>query len=72
MRKQLKALLELISIAASTFALLRELNTGLEKADPSPEQQAILAKLKGPSAKLKAEFKEAVKDLFGIIARTGR
>jgi hypothetical protein len=69
MRKQLKALLELISIAASTFALLRELNAGLEKADPSPEQQAILARLKGPSAKLKAEFKESVKDLFGIMAR---
>jgi hypothetical protein len=69
MRKQLKALLELISIAASTFALHRELIAGLEKADPSPEQQAILAKHKCPLAKLKSQFKETVKDAFGIIAR---
>jgi hypothetical protein len=68
-RKRLKAIIELISVASAVFALTRETFRQLEKADPSPEQQAILAKLKGPSAKLKAEFKETVKDAFGIIAR---
>jgi hypothetical protein len=72
MRKRFKAIIELISIASSVFAFHRETIAELEKLDPSPEQQAILAKLKGPLAKLKAEFKEAVKDVFGTIARIGR
>jgi hypothetical protein len=44
----------------------------LEKLDASPEQEAILAKLKSPLAKLKSGFKEAVKDVFGIMVRIGR
>jgi hypothetical protein len=72
MRKRFKAIIELISIASAVFALHRELIAELEKLDPSPEQQAILAKLKGPLAKLKSQFKEAVKDVFGIMARIGR
>ena len=72
MRKRLKAIIELISVASSVFAVGRELIAELGNLDPSPEQQAILAKLKGPLAKLKAEFKEAVKEVFGIMARIGR
>jgi hypothetical protein len=64
MRKRFKAIIELISIASSVFAFHRETIAELEKP--------ILAKLKGPLAKLKAEFKEAVKDVFGTIARIGR
>jgi F420-0:gamma-glutamyl ligase len=72
MRKRLKAIIELIPLASSVFALARETVAELEKLDPSPEQQAILAKLKGPLAQCKSEFKEAVKDVFGIMARIGR
>jgi hypothetical protein len=72
MRKRFKAIIELISAALSVFAVHRELIAGLGKLDPSPEQQATLARLKGPLAKCKTEFKEAVKDVFGTIARIGR
>ena len=65
MRKRLKAIVELISVGASVFALHWESIAELEKLDPSPEQEAILAKHKGPLAKLKSEFKETVKDAFG-------
>jgi hypothetical protein len=70
--KEFKAIIELISIASSVFAIHRETVAELEKLDPSPKQQAILARLKGPLAKCKAEFKETVKDVFGIMARIGR
>jgi hypothetical protein len=71
-KERLKAVVELISIASSVFALTRELIAELQKLDPSPEQQAILAKLEGPLAKLKSEFKEVAKDIFGIMARISR
>jgi hypothetical protein len=72
MRKRFKAIVELISVASSVFALTGELVAELEQLEPSPEQQAILAKVKAPLAKLKSEFKEALKDIFGIMARIGR
>jgi hypothetical protein len=37
-----------------------------------PQQQAILARFKDRLAKHKAEFKEGVKDGFGIMARIRR
>jgi hypothetical protein len=55
-KERLKAVVELISIASSVFALTRELIAELQKLDLSPEQQAILAKLEGPLAKFKSEF----------------
>jgi hypothetical protein len=72
MRQRLKAIIELISVASSGFALARETIAELEKLGPSPEQQAILARFKDSLAKHKAEFKEGVKDGFGIMARIGR
>jgi hypothetical protein len=72
MKERFKAIVELVAIASSLFALHRELIAELEQLDPTPEQQAILAKHKGSSAKLKSQFKETVKDVFGIIARIGR
>jgi hypothetical protein len=72
MRERFKAIIELISVALSVFALHRETVAELEKLDPSPEQQAILARFKGSLAKHKAEFMEGVKDGFGIMARIGR
>jgi hypothetical protein len=68
-KERFKAIVELVAIASSLFALHRDLIAELEKLDPSPEQQAILARLKAPLAKHKAAFKEGVKDGFGIMAR---
>jgi hypothetical protein len=71
-KERFKAIIELISVASSVFAIHRETVAELEKLDPSPEQQAILARFKGSLAKHKAEFKEGVKDGFGAIARIRR
>ena len=71
-RKRFKAIIELISVGLSVFAIHRELIAELGKIGLSDEQKATLAKLKGSLAKRKAEFKEAVKDIFGMMARIGR
>ena len=72
MKERFKAIIELISLASTVFAIDRETVAELEKLDSSPEQQAILARFKGQLAKHKAEFKEGVKDGFGMMARIGR
>ena len=72
MKERFKAIIELISLASTVFAIDRETVAELEKLDSSPEQQAILARFKGQLAKHKAEFKEGVKDGLGIMARIGR
>ena len=71
MKERFKAIIELISVA-SVFAIHRETVAELQKLEPSSEQQAILARFKGPLAKHKAAFKEGVKDGFGIMARIRR
>jgi hypothetical protein len=50
-RKRFKAIIELISVALSVFAVHPEKIAELRKLDPSPEQQAILDRVKGPLAK---------------------
>jgi hypothetical protein len=72
MKARFQAIVELVAMASSLFALHRELIAELEKLDPSPEQQSILAKHKGSLAKLKSQLKETVKGVFGIMARIGR
>ena len=72
MRERFKAIIELISMALSVFAIHRETVAELQKLEPFPEQQAILARFKDQLAKHKAEFKEGLKDVFGIMARIGR
>jgi hypothetical protein len=72
MKKKLKAIIELISVASSVFASSRETLAEIEKLDLSSEQRAILDRAKGPLAKCRTKFKEAVKDVFGTIARIGR
>jgi hypothetical protein len=71
-KERFKAFIELISVTSAVFAIHGETVAELEKLDPSPEQQAILARFKGQLAKHKAEFKEGVKDGFGIMARIDR
>jgi hypothetical protein len=71
-KERFKAIIELILVKSSVFAIHRETVAELEKLDPSPEQQAILAQFKGSLAKHKAAFKEGVKDGFGIMKRISR
>jgi len=70
-KERFKAIIELISLASTVFAIDRETVAELEKLEPSQEQQEILARVKGSLAKHKAAFKEGVKDGFGIMARIG-
>jgi hypothetical protein len=72
MRERFKPIVELISLALSVFAIHRETVAELAKLDPSPEQQAILARFKGPLVQMKSRIQGRRKDVFGIMARIGR